>query len=318
MVKFFHLLLFCFILVFAKAQTHHFIYIENLYKQPFSVQFNGKKFESNSKNFVIVSKLENGLHTFKIITEFNKINTFSIDVDGNDLGFTLKKNTNDSWSLFDINRFTIIEQDTKEELVTKPIEKKIETPKQKNIDSNLAFVNVSQKGASKSVVKKISQSEKKGGLEEIYIDSSSKKIDTISIFIPYNTIVASDTVREAKAQPAIEQKMNSNNIDVAHPVANNCTAVATERDVSFFSSQIQAALMLKQKLKVAGSVLKEKCYTTNQIKRLGVLFLNESGKFNFYRLARTSVSDIANFYSLEKEFKDETLKKEFMALINHQ
>jgi hypothetical protein len=180
---------------------------------------------------------------------------------------------------------------------------------------------VAPKPTIEKKITKLYEKENKDGLDQIYVDATSAKTDTISIFIPYSkTNVAIDTIKQAKAEPVVEHTMESKNIDAAAPVilANNCLNKASESDVANFSSQIQATLTLKNKLKLANTVLKEKCFTVNQVKRLGVLFLNESGKFNFYKLAQTAVSDSKNFALLEKELLDVKLKEEFKALSNPQ
>ena len=150
----------------------------------------------------------------------------------------------------------------------------------------------------------------------MYVAINDAKTDTISIFIPYEKAITDTIVQTAKPPVIAEPKQE---IKPTEPtpatIENICTVKATERDVADFSAKIQAALMLKQKLKLAATTLKEKCFTVNQVKRLGILFLNESGKFNFYKLSQTSIIDSNNFSLLEKELKDEKIKEEFKALI---
>jgi galactitol-specific phosphotransferase system IIB component len=327
----------------ANTQTHHFVYIENLAKKPFNIKLDNKVFESDGKNFITIPKLENGTYNLSISTDGSKDNKFSIDVDGSDLGFTLKQNSDGYLVLFDMNRFTTTEQIKKKE-PQKPIVKQepvvkqadieapksiakiqpintiIEAAKENKIDS-APIKLVATKPIIEKKITKLYEKENKDGLNQIYIDATSGKADTISILIPYaKTIFAVDTIKQAKAEPVVEQTMESKNIDAVAPVilVNNCPSKASESDVANFSSQIQATLTLKNKLKLANTVLKEKCFTVNQVKRLGVLFLNESGKFNFYKLAQTAVSDSKNFALLEKELLDVKLKEEFKALSNPQ
>jgi hypothetical protein len=343
MLKLAKLILLLLIGLTANTQTHHFIYIENLSKKPFSIKLENMVFESGGKNFITIPKLDNGTYNLLVSTDDSKDNRFTIDIDGADLGFTLKKNNDGNWVLFDINRFTTTEQIQKIEtekpvLKQEPVVKQadIETPKpaikaqpvtpvtepakQEKTDTVVKQLAV-QKSVERKKITKLYEKENKEGLDQIYVDMSSGKADTISIFIPYpKAIVPVDTVKQAKAEPVVEHKMENKNIDVVAPVilSNNCPNKASESDVANFSSQIQATLTLKNKLKLANTVLKEKCFTVNQVKRLGVLFLNESGKFNFYKLAQTAVSDSKNFASLEKELTDVKLKEEFKALSNPQ
>jgi len=337
MLKIVKLFLFSIIAFFATAQSHQFVYIENLYKQPFSIKINGKILESTGKNFITLPKLDIGNYTLLISTENSKDNKFTLIINEEDAGYTLKQNENNDWVLFDINRFTTIEQDGKKAIAIEPVVKQdiIENPTlenkinstQKNAFDSIAeqktvvveVVNETkkvEKTNEKSKPKKIYNSISKDGLDQIYVDINGNKMDTISIFIPKENFVKKDTITESKAQPLGEQKMQSDNIDIAKPVANNCKVIASEKDVADFSSKLQTASVLKAKLKVANLVLKEKCYSVNQIKRLSVLFTNDSGKYNFFKLAQPAISDLKNFVSLVKEIKDEKLQEELKALTN--
>jgi hypothetical protein len=337
MLKIVKLFLFSIIAFFATAQSHQFVYIENLYKQPFSIKINGKTLESTGKNFITLPKLDIGNHTLLISTENSKDNKFTLTINEEDAGYTLKQNENNDWVLFDINRFTTIEQDGKKAIAIEPVVKQdiIENPTlenkinstQKNAFDSIAeqktvvveVVNETkkvEKTNEKSKPKKIYNSISNDGLDQIYVDINGNKMDTISIFIPKENFVKKDTITESKAQPLGEQKMQSDNIDIAKPVANNCKVIASEKDVADFSSKLQTASVLKAKLKVANLVLKEKCYSVNQIKRLSVLFTNDSGKYNFFKLAQPAISDLKNFVSLVKEIKDEKLQEELKALTN--
>jgi hypothetical protein len=327
----------------ANTQTHHFVYIENIAKKPFRIKLDNKVFESDGKGFINIPKLENGNYNLSIYTDDNKDHKFNLEINGSDLGFSLKQNNDGNIVLFDINSFTIIEQIKKEApqkpaVNQEPIVKQaaIETsrnavtmqpantivePVKENKADTVSISLVAKNSTIEKKVTKLYERENKDGLNQIYVDTTSGKTDTISIFIPYTKkTVAIDTVTQAKAEHIVEQKIDSKNINVMPPVilVNNCPNKASESDVADFSSKIQAALTLKNKLKLANAILKEKCFTVNQVKRLGVLFLNESGKFNFYKLSQIAISDSKNFASLEKELTDVKLKEEFKVLSNPQ
>lgn len=340
MLKIIKLLIFSIIATAATAQSHQFVYIENLYKQPFSIRINGKTLESNGKNFITLPKLNIGNYTLYISTETSKENKFILEINEDDAGYTLKQNENNDWVLFDINRFITIEQDSKKTIEITPEfkEKIIEQPtidsakiinpeidadainEQKKIEianaEKVKKLEILENKIAKTKIKKIYHNKTDEGINQTYIDVNTNKIDTISIFIPIENNIKKDTTIEAKAEPLAELKMETNNIDIATPATNNCNTKATEKDVADFSSKLQAASILKAKLKVANIILKEKCYTANQIKRLSVLFTNDSGKFNFFKLAQPAISDSKNFANLAKEIKDEKLQEELKALTN--
>ena len=49
---------------------------------------------------------------------------------------------------------------------------------------------------------------------------------------------------------------------------------------------------------------KARCFSSEQVKNLGALFLNEPGKFQFYEAAYPYSSDPASFMALQNELKD--------------
>lgn len=98
----------------TQAQTHHFIFIESLGKQTFTVKVNDKTYESLNKFFVTIPKLENGTYTLLISTKSSTDNKFTVVIDKEDVGFSLKQNAEGDWVLFDINKFTTLLQDGKD------------------------------------------------------------------------------------------------------------------------------------------------------------------------------------------------------------
>ncbi|MFY7963607.1 MAG: DUF4476 domain-containing protein [Chitinophagaceae bacterium] len=321
----------------ATAQSKYFVFIENTLKQPFSIKVDNRHFENDGKSFINIPRLDNGTYTLLISTNNSKDNKFTIEINGNDLGFALKQNANGDWVLFDINRFVTIEQTSvsfpinKQELEVKKDEVIISNPiikqpitqvEPKPTIKNIDTIAVKPIADNKPIDKKISklyQKERKDGLDQVYVDATSKNNDTIAIFIPFETKKI-DTTKEVSPTVKIEQKMEIPSTDTTRKAIteNVCKHNATESEVADFSAKLQVVTLLKIKLKTSGVVLKEKCFTVNQIKRLSVLFANDSGKLNFFKLAQTAVSDIKNFPLLEKELSDDLMKQEFRALINPQ
>ena len=60
-----------------------------------------------------------------------------------------------------------------------------------------------------------------------------------------------------------------------------------------------------------------KCFATEQIKNLGLLFLNEKGKFDFFDLAYTYVTDPDKFTVLQSELKDPYYINRFKAKLRN-
>lgn len=306
----------------AMAQTHHFIFIESLNKQAFTVKVNDKFYESLNKFFVTIPKLENGTYTLLISAKSSMDNKFTVVVDKEDVGFSLKQNAEGDWVLFDINKFTTLLQDgkqlvkkeePKEEPVIKPDTAAIKKP-----DTLKTIAEEVKAGDIKQGVKKIYQKKHTDGIDQVYIINEKTGTDTVSIYISNQPAKFAETPKQAEPQLPPAQKMESKNLDIAPAANNNCTNVATETDIANFSSKLQSSGVLKTKLKIANAAFKEKCFTVNQLKRLSVLFINDNGKLNFFKLAQKFISDSNNFAQLENELNDDAIKDEFRAFINQQ
>jgi hypothetical protein len=72
----------------------------------------------------------------------------------------------------------------------------------------------------------------------------------------------------------------------------------------------------EQMINESKKVFKSKCFTTEQVKNLGNLFLNEAGKFQFYETAYPFNSDQNNFTSLQLELKDAYFIHRFKKMVN--
>lgn len=331
MLKLAQLLFFILLGLQLNAQAHYFIYIENSNKQPFTAQVDGKTYEAIAKNFVIIPKLEKGIYNISISTLNATNSKFTVELIDADAGFSLKQNNSNELVLFNINQFNTIEQDgkkvelPKETVVveTKPETSKLPQEKKPEIAEPKVEKEATQEVVTvkpvKRKIKKIYQKKNQDGIDLVYVDINEFANDTISIFVPYKTdedtpkpLVAIDTAKVDTIKTNITKPQP---IDSTPVVANSCLNAISEREVGDFSAKIQETLMLKHKLKLAATVVKEKCFTVNQVKRLGVLFLNETGKLYFYKLAINAVIDTQNFHTLEKEFKDAKLLEEFKALL---
>ena len=67
----------------------------------------------------------------------------------------------------------------------------------------------------------------------------------------------------------------------------------------------------------AKKIFKAKCYTTEQVKNLGLLFLKDAGKYNFFDAAYPSVSDSNNFSKLENQLSDPYYINRFKAMLRN-
>jgi hypothetical protein len=171
-----------------------------------------------------------------------------------------------------------------------------------------------------SVVTKKSESSTTDGFGLVFIDQfSNGQRDTIAIMIPN----PKDAVAKNKEQPSQPKKF----LDIGNeergvtsqvsPSTNKaCPLVASDKDFFNLRKKMAAQRTDEQMVNESKRTFKSKCFTTEQIKNLGNLFLNEAGKFQFYEAAYPFSSDQGNFVALQSEFKDKYFIYRFKKLVN--
>jgi hypothetical protein len=119
---------------------------------------------------------------------------------------------------------------------------------------------------------------------------------------------------EMKAQPHVDSSAVKTDIAM---VNSDCKAYASEEDFLKLRKKMASEGTEEEMMAVAQKFLKSKCYSTDQIKNLSVLFLNEEGKYKFFDAAYPFVSDSSNFHILENQLKDTYYISRFKAMIRH-
>jgi hypothetical protein len=76
-----------------------------------------------------------------------------------------------------------------------------------------------------------------------------------------------------------------------------------------------AATTDENMVEIAKKVLKQKCFSTGQIKNLAVLFLNDKDRYSFFDLAYPFVWDSYNYSTLENQLTDPYFNNRFKAMI---
>ena len=311
-------------------QEKHFVFIQSENKQPYYVSLNGQTYNSTKSGYTIISQLLAGKYYFIIGFPKNQYpeQKFIVDINMNDrgTGYSLKQFAEKGWGLFNIldysiimadNGTTVLKKDTelvktdsivsankkdtamtaiaKADSVSVTNQKEKDTIKTSSIpDSDSVLKNNTGAAAAKigmpvTTEKKIIKSFEliaATSVDQIYIDRSRKKADTIAIFIPLTQ--KTDTV----------------------PVIKRCQSTATDDDFHKIRLDMAAATTNEFMLVTAKNYFKIKCYTIVQIKNLGVLFLSEESRLQFFETAKPFLSDPENYPSLESQFiKPESIEK---------
>jgi hypothetical protein len=162
-------------------------------------------------------------------------------------------------------------------------------------------------------------------LSILQIDSSkSTQSNTVSdIVLPENKsinqqIANIDTSSAITTEHVNSQITNNQSIELPQYITNsNCTNQASEEDFLKLRKKMAAEQNEESMLKLAKKYFKLKCYSTEQVKNLATLFLNDQGKYNFLDIAYPFVSDSFNFPSLQILITDDYFISRFKAMIRH-
>lgn len=202
----------------------------------------------------------------------------------------------------------------------------------------------------KTEINKLRLFQSKEGSDVIYvIKNPNGTNDTVRLFVPLDSlqqiktepqvnlpVVKKDTISvtiipkvEYPVQSEIkkeepEKKENPKNVviekkeDTKTVPNSNCAAQANEDD--FIKLRRKMASQSKDEAMVieAKKVFKTKCFSTDQLKNLSVLFLSDEWRYRLFDAALPFVSDFSNFRALEETLKDEYYKKRFQALLPNQ
>lgn len=172
----------------------------------------------------------------------------------------------------------------------------------------------------RSVVKLRSESSTTTGIGLVFLDMlSNDKTDTIRILIPAES--KKTTPVESKQEekkfldiPSVDSAQKET-IKTATIKGNNCKDVANEDDFFKLRKKMAGETNDGNMITEAKKVFKVKCYSTQQIKNLGTLFLTDDSKYKFFDAAYQYVSDPESFSALQSELKEEYFINRFKAML---
>lgn len=328
------------------AQQHFFLYIQTENKQPFYVKTNEKLYSSSATGYVVISKLSPDIHVLTI--GFNKEKfpeqNFRLVVD-KDAGYLLKDYGTKGWGLVNLQNNLVVmngaqkaEPESDDDPFSKTLSQVVNTPDLKTENKKETVVVEKPVVINKEVITEdkpvmairllLNDSDAKGR-QMVYQDGK----DTIRLFIENNAF--SNEKKETvviKAEPEKEIKKEENVIPVKEMVKEEKGTVPETRselkminsDCKLFATQDEF-LKLRKKMAaessddgmidVAKKEFKKRCYATEQIRNLSVLFLKDDGKYKFLDVAYPFVHDSSNFNTLENILSDVYYKNRFQAMI---
>lgn len=98
---------------------------------------------------------------------------------------------------------------------------------------------------------------------------------------------------------------------------SDCKTLASEDDFLKLRKKMAAEYNDAGMIDVAKKVFKSKCFTTDQVKNLSVLFLKNEEKYKFFDTVYPYVSDAYNFAALETQLTEGYFINRFKAMLRH-
>lgn len=165
-------------------------------------------------------------------------------------------------------------------------------------DAATAVVNSSKAEVSTTITGVTTTTEEKAPTEKGKIEEDKK-------FLPVDMPVAGKSSTGSQEAPTTPM------------INSDCKNFATEEDFLKLRKKMAAAGNDEDMINAARKSFKAKCFTTEQVKNLSVLFLKDAGKYPFFDLAYPYVSDSSNFGTLESLLTDPYYISRFKAMIRH-
>ncbi len=335
------------------AQQTYFAYLQTENKLPFYVKMNKKVLNSSTTGYLIIPKLTDGAYNIQVgfpKSEWPEQN-FAYTVNKKDLGFIIKNFGEKGWGLFNLQSMEVLmagSDQKKEDVNNQNIQSdSTSTPKtdSMNVVAPQSIKNDTPATATTTInpsIQKLSQIQTGQGLELTFVDKAAEQMDTVQIFIPYEQVSSNpsegkkDSTTEAGKFLNIElanpnTQSDSVKIEKVDTIAKdtqtlssklninpNCKTLADEQDFLKIRKKMAAEDNNDDMIAVARKIFKKKCYTTGQVKNLGLLFLTDEGRYQFFDAAYPYVYDRYNFYTLQNQLTDNYYINRFKAMITNQ
>ena len=199
--------------------------------------------------------------------------------------------------------------------------KDVATPKAIEAAPKAVVIYEPEKKATTDTTLTITPTIVKAPEKNIYIKESPKKTADSTqvqnnISQPQATVVLrSEETSIAKENSTTTKKDTS--IEIVRISENSdCKAFATDNDFLKLRKKMAAESNTDEMIAAAKKYFKSRCFTTEQIKNLSFLFLDEEGKYKFFDAAYPFTSDSGQYSTLLDQLKDEYYINRFKAMIH--
>lgn len=146
--------------------------------------------------------------------------------------------------------------------------------------------------------------------------------DTASISVNgttgVSTVSSNNPVIAGNVNQAAQPMVAKDSIPIAteKPILNsNCRALANEKDFLTARKKMAAVEGTDAMLMAFRKLLKEKCYTTDQLRNLSVLFLSDTDRYQFLVVAYPFAFDAYRYATLQDLLKEEYYVQRFKTML---
>jgi hypothetical protein len=213
------------------------------------------------------------------------------------------------------------------------------------INTETTVQNLVPAGVSKGMIKARQQSDETG--TSVTFVNADDKNDTVNIFIPavetsavtnnniiatpQNTLAANAPVPSTTQNNSAETKnpfytssnnaantTASNNTIASAPQVTNasCSQMADENDLYKLRKKMISQTDANAMIMIAKKQLNGKCVSTDQVKNMGILFLSDESRYDFYEAMYKFTYDPANYNTLQSQLIDDYYKRRFQSLLH--
>lgn len=166
-------------------------------------------------------------------------------------------------------------------------------------DTISIFIPATVAKVQQAIPKLEDTSENQPGTSEKAIGSADKVVKETPAIVEIKT---GDESQVSKS--LIESDMPGKQASTIRMVNSDCRSNAGDEDFMKLRKKMASEDNEVKMVVVAKKAFKSKCYSTSQIKNLSVLFLNDSGRFQFFESAYPYVFDSNNFKGLQSQLTD--------------
>ena len=156
---------------------------------------------------------------------------------------------------------------------------------------------------------------------EIEKKSEDKKNEPkfIEIDLPNPNTKANEPSKQTNEDSLAAASIIENKKPASSPLMINsdCRQLATQEDFLKIRKKMTAEKSDEDMIRAALKMFRQKCYSTEQVKNLSVLFLKDEGKYKLFDAAYPYIHDSREFRQLESQLADPYIITRFRAMIRN-